>query len=97
MPADQQGSGPERDAPGLAGGEVAGYARLLVDSRNRDRERMWRATRAGGANAVVAMRFHCNEIGDVMSEVVAYGTAATVEPLDPAAASPESAVMRVRR
>ena len=64
----------------LAGGEVAGYTKLLTDSRNEARERMWREGRARGANAVVAMRFDCNEIGDVMSEIVAYGTAVTVEP-----------------
>ncbi len=67
----------------LAGGEVAGYTRLLADSRNQARERMWREARARGANAVVAMRFDCNEIGDIMSEVAAYGTAVTVEPLRP--------------
>lgn len=65
----------------LAGGEVAGYTKLLTDSRNQARERMWREARARGANAVVGMRFDCNEIGDIMSEVVAYGTAVTVEPV----------------
>jgi len=70
----------------VAGGEVAGYTRLLTDSRNQARERMWREARSRGANAVVAMRFDCNEIGDIMSEVAAYGTAVTVEPLRPAAA-----------
>jgi uncharacterized protein YbjQ (UPF0145 family) len=63
----------------LAGGEVAGYTKLLTDSRNQARERMSREARARGPNAVVAMRFDCNEIGDVMSEVAAYGTAVTVE------------------
>jgi uncharacterized protein YbjQ (UPF0145 family) len=63
----------------LAGGEVAGYTTLLANSRNQDRERMWREARARGANAVVAMRFDCNEIGGIMSEVAAYGTAVTVE------------------
>jgi uncharacterized protein YbjQ (UPF0145 family) len=29
---------------------------------------------------VLAMRFDCNEIGDIMSEVAAYGTAVTVRP-----------------
>jgi uncharacterized protein YbjQ (UPF0145 family) len=33
-----------------------------------------------GANAIVAMRFDCNEIDRVMPEVAAYGTAVTVEP-----------------
>jgi uncharacterized protein YbjQ (UPF0145 family) len=63
----------------LAGGEVAGYTKLLIDSRNEARERMWREARSRGANAIVAMRFDCNEIGDIMSEVAAYGTAVTVE------------------
>src|SRR3954447_18889686 len=31
-----------------------------------------------GANAVVAMRFDCNEIAGVMSEAAAYGTAVTL-------------------
>jgi uncharacterized protein YbjQ (UPF0145 family) len=64
----------------VVGGEVEGYTKLLTDSRNQARERMWREARKRGANAVVAMRFDCNEIGDIMSEVAAYGTAVTVEP-----------------
>jgi uncharacterized protein YbjQ (UPF0145 family)/ribosomal protein L37E len=72
----------------VAGGEVTGYTRLLADSRNQARDRMWRQARARGANAVVAMRFDGNEIGGVMSEVVAYGTAVTVQP--DAATSTES-------
>ena len=65
----------------LAGGEVAGYTRLLADSRNQARERMWQEACARGANAVIAMRFDCSEIGDIMSEVACYGTAVTAEPL----------------
>jgi uncharacterized protein YbjQ (UPF0145 family) len=71
----------------VADGEVAGYTRLLTDSRNQARERMWREARALGANAVVAMRFDCNEIGDIMSEVAAFGTAVTVERSQAAAAA----------
>jgi uncharacterized protein YbjQ (UPF0145 family) len=76
----------------LAGGEVAGYTKLLTDSRNQARERMSREARARGANAVVAMRFDCNEIGDVMSEVAAYGTAVTIEPVQapPAVTAPDA-------
>jgi len=33
-----------------------------------------------GANAVVMMRFDSGSIGQTMNEVVAYGTAAVVEP-----------------
>jgi uncharacterized protein YbjQ (UPF0145 family) len=66
----------------LVGGEVGGYTKLLADSRIQARERMMAEARNLGANAVVAMRFDCNEIGDVMSEVAAYGTAVTVTKLD---------------
>jgi uncharacterized protein YbjQ (UPF0145 family) len=65
----------------LSGGEITGYTKLLTDSRNQARARMWREARAKGANAIVAMRFDCNEIGAIMSEIAAYGTAVTVEPL----------------
>jgi uncharacterized protein YbjQ (UPF0145 family) len=74
----------------LAGGEVAGYTKLLTESRNQARARMWHEARTRGANAIVAMRFDCNEIGDIMSEVAAYGTAVTVEPLRDAPAGSAS-------
>ena len=32
------------------------------------------------------MRFDCNEIGDIMTEIAAYGTAVTVEPVPAAVA-----------
>jgi uncharacterized protein YbjQ (UPF0145 family) len=65
----------------VVGGEVMGYTKLLTESRNEARERLWSEARGKGANAVIAMRFDCNEIGGVMSEIAAYGTAVTVEPL----------------
>ena len=67
----------------VVGGEVPGYTKLLTDSRNQARERMWREARTRGANAVVAMRFDCNELSGVMSEIAAYGTAVTVETVEP--------------
>jgi len=65
----------------VVGGEVMGYTKLLTESRNEARERLWSEARGVGANAVIAMRFDCNEIGGIMSEIAAYGTAVTVEPL----------------
>jgi uncharacterized protein YbjQ (UPF0145 family) len=62
----------------VVGGEVGGYTKLLTDSRNEARERLATAAREVGANAIVAMRFDCSEIGDVMTETVAYGTAVTI-------------------
>jgi uncharacterized protein YbjQ (UPF0145 family) len=62
----------------IAGGEVKGYTKLLSESRNHAVDRLKDAASERGANAVLAMRFDCNEIGDIMSEVAAYGTAVTV-------------------
>jgi uncharacterized protein YbjQ (UPF0145 family) len=64
----------------VVGGEAKGYTKLLSDSRDQATERLREAATAKGANAVLAMRFDCNEIGDIMSEVAAYGTAVTVRP-----------------
>jgi uncharacterized protein YbjQ (UPF0145 family) len=60
------------------GGEAKGYTKLLIDSREQAVDRLKEAATAHGANAIIAMRFDCNEIGDIMSEVAAYGTAVTV-------------------
>jgi uncharacterized protein YbjQ (UPF0145 family) len=66
----------------LVGGEAKGYTKLLTDSRLHAQERLEEAAREKGANAVIAMRFDCNEIGDIMSEVAAYGTAVTIRPIN---------------
>lgn len=63
------------------GGEAKGYTKLLSDSREQAVERLREAAAEKGGNAIIAMRFDCNEIGDVMSEVAAYGTAVTVRRL----------------
>ena len=60
------------------GGEARGYTQLLMDSRDEAIGRLREQARERGANAVVAMRFDCNEIAGVMSEVAAYGTAVTI-------------------
>jgi uncharacterized protein YbjQ (UPF0145 family) len=60
------------------GGEVRGYTELLRRSRNEARERLWQEALAIGANAIVAMRFDCEAISDVMTEIAAYGTAVRV-------------------
>jgi uncharacterized protein YbjQ (UPF0145 family) len=62
----------------IFGGEVTQYTQLLGDSRNQAIERLRLAAQERGGNAVLAMRFDCNEIADLMSEIAAYGTAAIV-------------------
>ena len=63
----------------LGGGEIVEYTRLLEDTRRHAMDRMVQNARAMGANAVVMMRFDSSEMGQTMTEVVAYGTAAIIE------------------
>jgi uncharacterized protein YbjQ (UPF0145 family) len=63
----------------LIGGEVHEYTSLLETARQHAIERMERNARAMGANAIVMMRFDSGEIGNVMSEIVAYGTAVVTD------------------
>jgi uncharacterized protein YbjQ (UPF0145 family) len=63
----------------IFGGEVGGYTKLLSRSREEAVGRLRTAAGDKGANAVVAMRFDTGDIGQVMNEVAAYGTAVRIE------------------
>jgi uncharacterized protein YbjQ (UPF0145 family) len=64
----------------LVGGEIRSYTKLLEDARREAVDRLVENSTAMGANAVVMMRFDSSEMGQTMSEIVAYGTAMVVEP-----------------
>jgi uncharacterized protein YbjQ (UPF0145 family) len=64
----------------LRQGEVTQYTELLEDSRRHAIDRMIENARLLGANGVVAMRFDSSEIGQQLTEIVAYGTAVVVRP-----------------
>ncbi|MGH3493788.1 MAG: YbjQ family protein [Sciscionella sp.] len=79
----------------IAGGELKGLSKLLADSRHEAINRMAQDAMAMGANAVVAMRFDCNEIAGAASEIAAYGTAVylvadAVEPRPPGPHQPHT-------
>lgn len=61
-------------------GEVSQYTELLEDARRHAMDRMIENARLLGANAVVAMRFDSSEVGQTLTEIVAYGTAVVVAP-----------------
>jgi len=65
----------------IIGGEVKGYTKMLSASREHAIARLRQAAREKGANAVLAMRFDSGDIGNVMNEVAAYGTAVKIRPL----------------
>ncbi len=63
----------------LVGGEIREYTQLLEEARRHAVDRLVENARAMGANGIVMMRFDSAEIGQTMSEIVAYGTAVVVE------------------
>ena len=64
----------------IGGGEIPEFTKLLSQSRNEAMARMVAEAQARGANAIVSMRFDSGAIGQ-WSEICAYGTGVTVNPL----------------
>ena len=65
----------------LRRGEVSQYTQLLEDSRRHAIERMVDNARLLGADGLVSVRFDSSEIGQQLTEIVAYGTAVKLEPI----------------
>jgi uncharacterized protein YbjQ (UPF0145 family) len=65
----------------VVGGELRGLTKQLQESRDEALARLTEAAEAKGANAIVAMRFDSDEIGQTYQEIVAYGTAVRITPL----------------
>ena len=64
----------------IVGGEIHEYTQLLEEARRHAVDRLVSNATVMGANAVIMMRFDSAEIGQTMSEIVAYGTAVVLEP-----------------
>jgi uncharacterized protein YbjQ (UPF0145 family) len=64
----------------LVGGEIKEYTSMLEEARRHATDRMVANAAMMGANAIVMMRFDSSEMGETMSEIVAYGTAVLMEP-----------------
>ena len=65
----------------IIGGEIPEYTQLLEEARRHAVDRMVKNAQVMGANAIVMMRFDSSEMGQAMSEIVAYGTAVVIEQL----------------
>ena len=63
----------------MAGGELKGVTKNLIDSRNEVIDRMTQEAQARGGNAVMAMRFDTSEMGQNWTEICAYGTAVKIQ------------------
>jgi uncharacterized protein YbjQ (UPF0145 family) len=69
----------------MFGGELQGMTRNLADSRNEAMTRLINEAHYKGGNVILGMRFDTTEIGDVWTEICAYGTAVQAVPVTDAA------------
>lgn len=65
----------------LVGGELKGMTQNLIQSRQEVMGRMVQEAIDRGGNAVVAMRYDTSEMGDIWTEICAYGTAVVAVPV----------------
>jgi len=71
----------------LGGGEITEYTQLLEQARHEAIARLQDHAKRLGANAVLSIGFDTSEMSEIMTEIMAYGTAVVVEP-DPTPAQP---------
>jgi len=66
----------------IFGGEINELTDMLNFARQTALDRLIEHARQLGANAVLSARFDSSQIGQSMSEILAYGTAVVIEPDD---------------
>ncbi|MFW6198523.1 MAG: YbjQ family protein [Acidobacteriota bacterium] len=66
----------------LVGGEISDYTKMMGEAREQSLDRMIEEVRGLGGNAIVAVRFSTSYIMANVAEILAFGTAVTVEPED---------------
>lgn len=64
------------------GGNITVYTKLAEQTRQEAFNLLVAHAQEIGANAVIGMRYDANEIAAAVTEVLAYGTAVVVEPVD---------------
>ena len=66
----------------IFGGNISVYTTLCDRAREDAYELLLKHAAALGANAVVGLRYDANDVATGVAEVLAYGTAVVVEPVD---------------
>ena len=66
----------------VVGGEISEYTRLQAQSREQAIQRMINDASSSGANGIVNVRITTSMIMQGCSEIMAYGTAVTLEQMD---------------
>lgn len=65
----------------LKGGNITIYTKLAETARQEAYDMLLAQAKDMGANAIIAMRYDANEMASAVTEVLAYGTAVVVEPI----------------
>ncbi len=63
----------------MASGNVPRFTRLCEETRDAAFKVLIKHAQKLGANAIIGLRFDSNEIGDGITEILAYGTAVIIE------------------
>jgi len=63
----------------IVGGEISGYTEMLADARDIAIARMVAEAKKRNADAIVNVRFTTSSIMNSASEILAYGTAVTLQ------------------
>ncbi|NOR14831.1 MAG: heavy metal-binding domain-containing protein, partial [Candidatus Aminicenantes bacterium] len=63
----------------LVGGEITDYTKMMAESREQALDRMVEEAETLNADAIVGMKFTTSMIMQSASEILAYGTAVTLE------------------
>ena len=66
----------------MVGGNIVAWTRLCEQTRAEAFDIMIQHATELGANAIIGARYDATEISSLATEVLAYGTAVTVEPID---------------
>ena len=66
----------------LAGGNIAAWSKLCEETRKEAFDIMMQHATEIGANAIICARYDATEMGNIATEVLAYGTAVIAEPLE---------------
>ena len=74
----------------LVGGNITVYTQLCEQARSEAFDIMVLHATETGANAIIGMRYDATEIMQGVSEVLAYGTAVVVQPLEESVTDGES-------
>ena len=67
----------------IVGGDITLLTELCETTRRQSFERMLEHGGEMGANAIIGVRYDANEVMSGVTEVLCYGTAVVVEPVNP--------------